>query len=134
MRIAVVAYKNITENDVRSDLDTIITKGELTEVMLGKSVYEDLTAVNDVIFVDTSKTLRPYISIKLQELKPDLLITYDLAGFELTTLTDGLSYNLLDCRQFHILSQGRDMLRQYRDKVFSLNMLFFDKGLNHIEM
>ncbi len=38
--------------------------------------------------------------------EPDVLITEDLEGFEMCTLTDAVSYNLIHCRQFHVIRSG----------------------------
>ncbi len=43
----------------------------------------------------------------LSEIKgfdPDLLMTWNLEGFEMCTIMDAIAYNLLHCRQLHLLS------------------------------
>ena len=56
---------------------------------------------------------------------PDLLITTDLAGFEQCTLTDNISYNLLDCKQFHLLLHEDLPNEPYLKKQLSIAMFFF---------
>ena len=43
---------------------------------------------------------------EIRSYEPDVLITEDLEGFEMCTLTDAVSYNLIHCRQFHVIRSG----------------------------
>ena len=56
---------------------------------------------------------------------PDLLISYNLAGFEMGTLTDSVLYNLLDCRQFHFIKKDNLPNEIYLDKLLSINLFIF---------
>jgi len=69
---------------------------------------------------------RVYISERLKKKKIDLLVTYNLAGFELSTLTDGLAYNLLDCRQFHFIENDDCNNSEFLRKQKSVNMFIID--------
>lgn len=97
-----------------------------TEFRMQLEQLEDLG--NTVLFADTSsKKKRGMITAFLREQKPDLLVTYNLAGFELCTLTDGLSYNLIDCRQIHFIEDGNYNNEKMLEKEKSINMFFFHK-------
>lgn len=54
----------------------------------------------------------------------DLLITIDLAGFDRTTFTDGIAYNLLDCKQVHLLLHEQLENEGYLSKMLSIAMFF----------
>ena len=55
---------------------------------------------------------------------PELLMTEDLEGFEMCTLTDAVSYNLVHCRQLHFLFSERLKNEKYLSKQLSLVMTF----------
>ncbi len=55
---------------------------------------------------------------------PELLLTEDLEGFEMCTLTDAVSYNLVHCRQFHFLFSEGLKNEKYLSKQLSLVMTF----------
>lgn len=59
---------------------------------------------------------------------PELLITTDLPGFELCTLTDNISYNLLDCKQIHLLIHENLPNEKYLGKQLSIAMFFYCAG------
>ena len=80
----------------------------------------------DVVYIDTSnKAQRCRMTEQIQKMAPELLVTYNLAGFEMCTLTDGLSYNLVDCRQFHLKENRCLPNEEYLFKEKSINMFFF---------
>ena len=56
--------------------------------------------------------------------KPDVLVTEELEGFEMCTLTDAVSYNLIHCRQFHVIRSGGLRNERYLGKQLSLVMTF----------
>ncbi len=74
---------------------------------------------------------RENILAALKELAPDLLITEDLEGFEMTTLTDSVAYNLVHCRQIHLITREGLPEMKYLEKQLSLVMHFYvtDAGL-----
>ena len=54
----------------------------------------------------------------------ELLLTVDLAGFDRVTLTDNIAYNLLDCKQVHVLC-GKDLPNEKAlEKSLSIAMFF----------
>lgn len=64
---------------------------------------------------------------------PDILISVDLLGFEQCTLTDNISYNLLNCKQIHLLLQDKIENEKYLSKVLSMAMFFFCAGDAHFK-
>ncbi|MBQ0027008.1 MAG: hypothetical protein KBS96_00245 [Lachnospiraceae bacterium] len=111
MKIAVVDYENHNHTDLKSEL--IINFSEV----LGIDKLEIEIFGNKLIE-------RPYIYGKLKEYGPDILISYNLAGFELCTLTDSVSYNLLDCKQIHWIEKKDCENEKYLNKVLSIAMFF----------
>ena len=65
---------------------------------------------------------------EIKSLHPDLLITVDLAGFEQCTLTDNISYNLLDCKQLHLLLHENLPNEPYLAGQLSIAMFFYCAG------
>lgn len=59
---------------------------------------------------------------------PDILINFNLSGFELCTLTDNVSYNLLNCKQIHILLDRNLKNEKYLSKPLSIAMFFYCWG------
>lgn len=64
-----------------------------------------------------------FSGIKSQD--PDLLITVDLPGFEQCTLTDNVAYNLLRCKQFHLLLHEGLANELYLAKPLNISMFFY---------
>ena len=58
----------------------------------------------------------------------DLVITFDMAGFEKGTETGSLFYNLLSCKSIHILYGEKQAYSRYLSNKLSLAMLFFVLG------
>ena len=67
------------------------------------------------------------IMADIRSYEPDLLITEDLEGFEMCTLTDAVSYNLVHCRQYHFIFSDHPANEKYLGKQLSLLMTFFCK-------
>lgn len=61
--------------------------------------------------------------IKSQD--PQLLITVDLPGFEQCTLTDNVAYNLLKCKQLHLLLHDNLSNEPYLAKPLNISMFFY---------
>lgn len=55
----------------------------------------------------------------------DLLLTFDLYGFEWCTIMDKLSFNLLPCKQIHIITQANLPNEKYLEKQLSISMFFY---------
>ena len=82
---------------------------------------------HDVYYADTtSQYVRKRIISCLFDFSPDILITYNMAGFENKTLTGLVAYNIVDCRQFHIVTHDYDIITD-SSELKSLNMFFFKK-------
>ena len=93
-----------------------------------KELTQKLTASGHeckCIFRDRGDTRNIMADIKAGE--PDLLITEDLEGFEMCTLTDAVSYNLVHCRQLHFLFSEHPTNEKYLSKQLSLVMTFVCK-------
>lgn len=61
-----------------------------------------------------------------QKLKDvDLLITFNLAGFEQCTLADSISYNLFKCKQIHFILDRNLPNEKYLEKPLSMAMFFY---------
>lgn len=67
----------------------------------------------------------PVTCADIRKSEADLFINFDLAGFEQSTLTDGIAYNLLDCKQIHILLKNRLPHEKYLAKQLSISMFFY---------
>ncbi len=82
----------------------------------------------DIVWLFRKKEQPGNFMTGLQELAPDLLVTVDLLGFEQRTLTDNLSYNIMDCKQVHLLlgkpAAGESCLR----RQLSIAMFFYCVG------
>ena len=65
---------------------------------------------------------------ELQAFAPDVLVTTDLTGFDQCTLTDNISYNLLNCKQIHLLLHENLSNEKYLEKQLSIAMFFFCVG------
>ncbi len=70
---------------------------------------------------------------EVKALHPEILITADLPGFEQCTLTDNISYNLLDCKQMHLLFRERLPNERYLKKQLSIAMFFYCAGNRYYE-
>lgn len=64
------------------------------------------------------------IMAEIRSFEPDLLVTEDLEGFEICTLTDSVSYNLIHCRQKHYLFSEHPVNEIYLSKQLGLVMTF----------
>jgi hypothetical protein len=64
------------------------------------------------------------ISREIRAEAPNLIVTEDLEGFEMTTLAEGVFYNLLRCRQLHLLWNLKEGFEEILRSHMSLNMYF----------
>ncbi len=138
MKIAVVSYKELnmekTEAQVIEDvISSFKDSNEQTQKEFGEELRKSLEELEggkkaEVVFIDTSDgRKREMMNSAIKEVSPDLLVSYNLAGFEQCTLTDGLGYNLIDCRQFHFRDEGNHNNEKMLEKDKSINMFFFHK-------
>lgn len=82
----------------------------------------------EVIFLPYDAKERKDLIGDIKALSPQLLITTDLSGFEQCTLTDNISYNLLDCKQLHVLFHENLPNERYLKKQLSISMFFYCAG------
>lgn len=64
----------------------------------------------------------------LQSFAPNMLVSENMAGFDNSTLLDGIAYNLQHCLQIHILYEKcweSPQLLSYIEKPLSLSMHFY---------
>ena len=130
MKIVAVTYGTETREEIEKDLERIsglISGLEDSGRLFGKDTLDCIGDNSDIVMLDTSKDKRPYLSRDIRNEHPDILVSYDLAGFELTTLTDGLAYNLIDCRQIHLIKSDKLSNEKRLNEVMSINMFFFTK-------
>lgn len=73
----------------------------------------------------------PITCVDIKKSEADLFINFNLAGFEQSTLTDGLAYNLLDCKQIHILLEDHLINERYLMKQLSISMFFYCEGAEY---
>lgn len=71
---------------------------------------------------------------ELQTLAPDILVTTDLLGFEQCTLTESISYNLLNCKQIHLLLREKLANEKYLEKQLSMAMFFYCAGDSYYKL
>lgn len=55
----------------------------------------------------------------------DLFVNFNLSGFGQSTLTDGIAYNLLNCKQIHIFLKDKLPEEKYLAKQLSISMFFY---------
>jgi len=67
----------------------------------------------------------PITCADIKKSEADLFINFNLAGFGQSTLTDGVAYNLLDCKQIHILLKDKLPEERYLAKQLSISMFFY---------
>ncbi len=93
-----------------------------------KELTQKLTASgHECIFIFRAPGDTRNIMADIKAGEPDLLITEDLEGFEMCTLTDAVSYNLVHCRQLHFLFSEHPINEKYLTKQLSLVMTFVCK-------
>lgn len=138
MKIYTVAYDELgdspsTEDVIKDIVEYFASIDDCQREELGTVLISQLKELTEkgtaeVIWVDTTKTNRPYIAENLRKQDDiDLLVTYNLAGFELSTLTDGLAYNLVDCRQFHFIKNEICSKNEVLNKQRSINMFIVER-------
>lgn len=136
MKIAVINYdelnKYLSKKNVLDDLIYAYDAAdkELLEDM-GEGLRRQFEALKnccetDMRFIDTRSTVRNTLINQIKTIEPDILVTYNMAGFEFSTLTDGIAYNLIDCRQIHFLINDNIPNLHMLENNLSLNMFVVD--------
>ncbi len=86
----------------------------------------------DISHIDISDKSSSELSMQLSALSIDYIITLDLAGFELKTLTGECLLNMLPCTILNIIWGDKPQYEAFLSKKLSLSMLFYDAtGDNH---
>lgn len=88
-----------------------------------KEFCENIQSLQKEIVIDIISENQVISNRKV--LDADLLITFNLAGFEHSTLTNGISYNLLKGKQIHFLMNRELINEKYLEKQLSISMFFF---------
>ena len=138
MKIMVVSYDELNKcpsrKQVLSDMAGMYdnASNERLEEM-GTEFKNRLASIKSncdvqVLFADTSHDKRTTVITQIKEAGPDILVTYNLAGYEFSTLTDGIAYNLIDCRQIHFICKERISENIYLNRNLSINMFFENIG------
>ena len=139
MKILVVSYDELNprpdKEQVISDVCAFYNDAmDVTKENLGNDIRCQIEALinskeAEVIFADTEDPeQRKLLYGTLMETAPDLLVSYNLAGFELRTLTDSLSYNLLDFRQIHFVDRDDCPNKKYLEKERSINIFVVERS------
>ena len=96
---------------------------------IGKIVHkvrENIERNNDIICCEIWDDSRKKLSSEdIREINPDLFVNFDLAGFEQNTLMGNVSFNLLECKQIHILTNRELPNEKYLEKQLSISMFFY---------
>lgn len=91
-------------------------------------------ALNTIVFsngsnahiIDIKNANSPQFTQQLSSNTPDIIITLDLAGFELRTLTGECLLNMLPCKVCNIIWGDKPEYSKYLSSKLSLSMLFYD--------
>lgn len=78
-------------------------------------------------------TLGPENLQRVQNAGADLVITINLSGFEFTTLTGGISYNLWNTKFVHFLIKRNLQNERIMEKPLSISMFFYCLGKEYKE-
>lgn len=78
-------------------------------------------------------TLGPDNLQRIQNAGADLVITINLSGFEFTTLTGGISYNLWNTKFVHFLLKRNLKDEPIMEKPLSISMFFYCLGKEYTE-
>ena len=68
---------------------------------------------------------RPVTCADIKKSEADLFVNFNLSGFEQSTLTDGIAYNLLDCKQVHFLLADELANEKFLARLLSISMFFY---------
>ena len=136
MKIAVINYdelnKYLSEKNVLDDLIYAYDAADKERLEdMGEGLRRQLESLKksgetDTRFIDTRSLVRNTLINQIKKIEPDILVTYNMAGFEFSTLTDGIAYNLIDCRQIHFLINDSIPNLHMLKKNLSLNMFVVD--------
>lgn len=111
---------------LKQDSDSL----DVASRFLGLAGQRENVEIGGILFSDPGQ--KDIIS-KIKVLHPDLLVTIDLQGFEQGTLTDNISYNLLDCKQLHLLLHDQLPNEHFLSRQLSIAMFFCCAGNSYFE-
>lgn len=94
---------------------------------IAEKLCDDLRQNYTVQFV-TYDSEKDYPHELLSKESFDLIITFELAGFEQTTLMGGISYNLVNSKFVNFLLHENLKNEKYLSKQLSLSMFFYCAG------
>lgn len=72
-------------------------------------------------------------NIKSEEDICEVIMTVDLYQFDKTTLTGNIFYNLLPCKQIHIITKDNLPNEKYLEKQLSIAMFFYCTEIQHYQ-
>ena len=140
MKIVVINYSELNEcpdesvviNDIKRIYSNASSEckeemGSFLNTQLSSLISNTFPDSLEIHFFDTTDIeKRKDIGHFVEKVNPDLLVSYNLAGFEMSTLADSLSYNTIACRQFHIIKKHGLPNEKYMKKLRSLNLFVFE--------
>lgn len=86
----------------------------------------------DISIIDLSQSNISALGQHLDAAAPDLVITLDLAGFEIRTYTGECFLNILPSKICNIIWGSKPEYENFLNGKLSLSMLFYDAtGINH---
>lgn len=106
------------------------TEGLGTVIKQAKELMQKKASEVIVEVRDSSKAMT---CEDVRKSEADLFVNFDLAGFGQSTLTDGIAYNLLDCKQIHILLGQNLPNEKYLAKQLSISMFFYCEGPDYYQ-
>ena len=95
---------------------------------------ENLQTLHGDVVVEIWDNTRTEITLAdVKKSEADLFVNFNLSGFEKGTLTGGISYNLLNCKQIHILLDDKLPNERYLSKQLSIAMFFYCVGSEYYQ-
>lgn len=94
----------------------------LNEEVLKQTILQSYKNV-DFMILDMEGNCDLYGCLRKETV--DLLLTFEMLGFEKSTLAGGISYNLLPCKQIHIITKDNLPNEKYLEKQLSISMFFY---------
>lgn len=106
----------------------IVTVGTEAENNALKGILGKLCPASRLVGIPLREPSGSSIYGEIRRIGPELLITVNLAGFELLTQRKGVLYNLLDCKSLHLLTKRGLKNESCLAKQLSIAMFFFCVG------
>lgn len=107
----------------------------LVDKTANKELLQELRKILSVCFRSCVEqyVLLPSDLPRIQSVGADLVITINLSGFEFSTLTGGISYNLWNTKFVHFLLNQNLPNEKYLNKPISISMFFYCLGKGYKE-